>query len=270
VLVCAAAGLSWMPQAGRSQTQVAAAEAKSKAPAPLRALMVCGGCCHDYAKQKVILSEEISKRARVVWTIVQESKSKNHKNSAYDKADWYKGYDVVFHNECYGAVKDEAFIEKIVAAHRDHKVPAVFTHCSAHSYRAAKNADQWRSILGVTSTNHGPKFKITVKNLKPKHPVMAGFGDTWLTPNGELYNIKKVWPTATPLAAGSRGGKGRSQVCIWVNEVDGYRAFATTLGHHNETMKDPKYLDTVARGLLWACGKLNEDGTPKSGYGPQK
>ena len=39
-------------------------------------------------------------------------------------------------------------------------------------------------------------------------------------------------------------------------------------GHSNTTMESPVYLDLVTRGLLWACDKLNEDGTPKAGYGP--
>jgi len=46
------------------------------------------------------------------------------------------------------------------------------------------------------------------------------------------------------------------------------KVFATTLGHNNATMEAPVYLDLVTRGLLWACDKLNEDGTPKAGYGP--
>jgi hypothetical protein len=32
-------------------------------------------------------------------------------------------------------------------------------------------------------------------------------------------------------------------------------------------MQSPVYLDLVTRGLLWACEKINEDGTPKAGYG---
>ena len=35
----------------------------------------------------------------------------------------------------------------------------------------------------------------------------------------------------------------------------------------NSTMERPEYLDLVARGLLWACGKLNADGKPAPGYG---
>jgi hypothetical protein len=34
--------------------------------------MVCGGCCHDYANQKLILAEGISARANVEFTIVHE------------------------------------------------------------------------------------------------------------------------------------------------------------------------------------------------------
>jgi hypothetical protein len=32
-------------------------------------MLITGGCCHDYERQKVILSKEISARARVEWTI---------------------------------------------------------------------------------------------------------------------------------------------------------------------------------------------------------
>ncbi len=34
-------------------------------PKPIRALLVIGGCCHDYAKQKDILTKGISARANV-------------------------------------------------------------------------------------------------------------------------------------------------------------------------------------------------------------
>ena len=46
------------------------------------------------------------------------------------------------------------------------------------------------------------------------------------------------------------------------------RVFSTTIGHNNATVEDARYLDLVARGLLWATGKLNDDGTPAKGYGP--
>jgi type 1 glutamine amidotransferase len=48
------------------------------------------------------------------------------------------------------------------------------------------------------------------------------------------------------------------------------RVFSTTLGHNNATVADPRYLDLVTRGLLWACGKLSEDGKPLPGTAENK
>ena len=51
-----------------------------------------------------------------------------------------------------------------------------------------------------------------------------------------------------------------------VNTNGNGKTFGTTLGHSNATMQDPVYLDLVTRGLLWACGKLDDNGKPKPGY----
>jgi hypothetical protein len=124
---------------------------------PLRVLMITGGCCHDYENQKLILSEGLSARANVEFTIVHEEgpegkKDKSHKISVYEKDNWAEGYDVVLHNECFGAITDVAFVERIAKAHHD-GVPAVMLHCSTHSYRMAKT-DEWRKCLGQTSMSH--------------------------------------------------------------------------------------------------------------------
>jgi uncharacterized protein len=35
-------------------------------------------------------------------------------------------------------------------------------------------------------------------------------------------------------------------------------------------VEDARYLDLVTRGLLWACGKLDDQGNLKPGYGPKQ
>jgi type 1 glutamine amidotransferase len=58
-------------------------------------------------------------------------------------------------------------------------------------------------------------------------------------------------------------------VDVWTNLYQGKtRVFSTTLGHNNDTVSDDKYLNLVTRGVLWATGHLNDDGTPAKGYGP--
>jgi type 1 glutamine amidotransferase len=238
---------------------------------PLRALMVCGGCCHDYEAQKKILSEGISARANVEWTIVHEGipspgdDGRKHRISIYEKPNWWAGYDIVVHNECFGAVDDNAFIEGITAAHLA-GVPAVMLHCSSHSYRAG-TTDEWRKVVGITSRSHEKNRDLDVQVINATHPVMKGFPATWLDPKDELYKNEKVWETATPLAKAYGEDTKQDHVCIWVNVYHDARVFSTTLGHSNETMSAPVYLDLVTRGLLWACGKLKDDGTPAAGYG---
>jgi type 1 glutamine amidotransferase len=236
---------------------------KKKHVKPLRALLITGGCCHDYNKQKLIIPAGISERANVEWTIVQEGgTSRDHRVSVYAKPGWAEGYDVIVHNECFGGVTDVEFIEAIAQVHKE-GTPGVTLHCSTHSYRNAKT-DEWRKFLGVSSFNHGRHNPIEIINTGKDHPVMSGFPDKWTTPKGELYNIEKVWPNTIELAVGKAGGK--ENLCVWVNQYGRGRMFGTTIGHHNETMAEDVYLDLVTRGLLWACGKLGKDGKPLIGY----
>ena len=239
--------------------------AEPETPAALKVLMVTGGCCHDYENQKMILAEGLSSRANVEFTIVHEGGDKrDHKVSIYEKEDWAKGYDVVVHNECFGAVTDVAFVERIAKAHHD-GVPAVMLHCSAHSYRTAKT-DEWRKCVGQTSMSHEKNRDLLVKNIKPEHPVMKGFPKEWLNPKDELYKNEKLWENFVPLAQAYGEDTKKDHVLVWVNTYGKAKVFGTTMGHGNHTMSEPVFLDLVARGLLWSCGKLDEAGKPLPGY----
>lgn len=246
---------------------LALASTASAAPAkPIRALLVTGGCCHDYENQKKIISDGISARANVTWTVVHEGgDTRTHRISIYEKNDWATGYDVIVHNECFGQVEDVAFVERIAAAHQA-GVPAVMLHCSAHSYRAAKT-DAWRECVGQTSMSHEKRRDLEIKVMKADHPVMKGFPMSWLDKEDELYKNEKLWPNTSPLAQAYGQDTKKDHVVIWVNTYGKGRVFGTTLGHLNSTMQDPVYLELVTRGLLWACDKLQVNGQPKQGYG---
>jgi alpha-L-fucosidase len=255
-LLLAASSLFWTSSLGQ-----AAAATK-----PIRALMITGGCCHDYSNQRNILAQGISARAHVEWTVLQEGgTSTQHKVSVYGQPEWAKGYDVVVHNECFSDEKDPDWLERILQPHRA-GMPAVVIHCAMHCYRAPTN--QWFKFVGVTSHRHGSHFAHEVKNLRPEHPIMKGFPAVWKTPVEELYNIVEVAPTATPLGASYSHETKVEETDIWINTYGQGRVFGTTIGHYNHTMEQAVYLDVVTRGLLWACDKLEEDGQPKPEYGP--
>lgn len=238
-------------------TPSARAEDGASAPdKPIKALMFTGGCCHDYDKQKLILSTGISERANVEWEIVHEGgKGTKYEYPLLKEDGWEKGYDVVLYNICAAKVTNGDYVDEIVDVHKK-GVPAMAIHCTMHSHHWEVDTDEWEKFLGFTSPRHGKHAPITVSNLKPEHPVMKGFPKEWVTPKGELYHQEKLWPSATLLGEGTIDGGRTKHGCIWVNEYGKARVFGTTLGHHNETMLEETYLDLVTRGLLWVTGNL--------------
>jgi type 1 glutamine amidotransferase len=233
----------------------------AESPKPLRALLIAGGCCHEYGTQKDVLKKGIEDRARVqVDIIYSPDTSTKARFEIYEKPDWAKGYDVVIHDECSSDVKDMPYVQNILNAHKT--VPAVNLHCAMHCYRTG--TDDWFKFVGIQSMAHGPQEPIEVKFVDTQHEITKGFSN-WTTIKEELYNNIKQFDTAHPLARGKQIVKQRDgsskevdYVVVWLNDYGGTRIFSTTLGHNTVTVGDARYLDLVTRGLLWACGKLNQ------------
>lgn len=242
----------------------------AQAAEPIRALLITGGCCHDYFFQADHLTTGINKMANVMWTVVHEgNKSGDYKSKVYDQTDWAKNYDVVVHNECFAHVTDEAWIKKVCDSHKE-GVPSVVIHCAMHTYRDIAH-DEWRKLLGVSSKRHEHKSSKIVHNTMPTHPIMKDFPKTWNSPIDELYLIEKVWPNTQALAMGvsdKEGTEGEQHVAFWTNQYGKAKVFGTTFGHSNETFQDSVFINTVGRGMLWACDKLDADGNVKKEFLP--
>jgi type 1 glutamine amidotransferase len=234
----------------------------------LKGLLITGGCCHDYERQKVILTEGLSQRVSISWDIVHEGdpNDRTYKISVYNNPNWSRGYDVIVHSECFGSVEDVKFVEQIVRGHTETGIPAVVLHCSMHTYRAAAT-DEWRKLLGVTSRRHEKGGRaLDVKPAAISDPIMKGFPASWTTPGDELYVIENLWPNCTPLAIAYGEDTKQDHPVIWKNTYGKARVFGTTLGHNNLTMSADAWLDCVARGMLWTLDKLNPDGSPAAGF----
>lgn len=227
-------------------------------PKPLKALLIAGGCCHDYAKQKDVLKQGLEARANLEVTIVYTPNDKKEARfEIYEHSDWAKGYDVVIHDECTSAVIDMPYVRNILNAHRG-GVPAVNLHCAMHCYRTGTN--DWFEFVGIQSTGHGPQLPIGVEFIAKDHPVTHGLAD-WTTINEELYNNVKVLDTAQPLARGKQKLEKETKdfVVAWTNQYGKTRVFSTTIGHNTQTVADDRYLDLITRGLLWSCDKLTDE-----------
>jgi type 1 glutamine amidotransferase len=224
---------------------------------PLRALLITGGCCHNYAFQSAQLTNAMTRHAQVEWTIVNEGGTGTRAElPLYANPAWAKGYDVVVHNECFADTKSPAYLRQITAAHKA-GVPAVVIHCAMHTYRAT-DVDDWREFLGVTSRRHDHMSRYPVKKLHPGDKILSQMPDNWVTPKDELYVIEKLWPNALALATSVSELDGKAHPVVWINRYGKANVFGTTYGHSDETFADPVFLDYVSRGLLWAAGRLRE------------
>ena len=251
---------------------------------PLKVLLITGGCCHDYVAQKDILQKGLEARANVVVEHIHTpDKSTKPPLPIYGNAAYAKGYDLVIHDECSADINDPAIIAGVLAPHRD-GIPGVNLHCAMHCYRfgnfkepVAPGADNshWYEYLGLQSTGHGAQAPIAISYVEKDHAVAKGLAD-WTTINEELYNNIQIL-TGKALAKGKQTTKQKDgtekeseTVVAWTNEFGPKktRVFSTTIGHNNTTVEDARYLDLVTRGVLWATGHLNADGTPAAGYGP--
>jgi type 1 glutamine amidotransferase len=233
---------------------------------PLRGLYVTGGGFHDFVAHEKILPPAIAKQVNINWTIDHTAGTstdvliERHKDTA-----WAKQFDVVLYNMSFSFVVDVEWIERIVRAHRESGVGAAILHGAVHSYRRS-DSRAWGELMGAFSLRHDAQRPLTIEVLQPKHPIMQGVPDKWVTFREELYELERVWPTMTPLAQSFSVESKKNHPLIWTNTHGKARVFVTSLGHNTEMIADPIYLGLVTRGVLWTVGQLQDDGTPTPAY----
>jgi hypothetical protein len=257
---------------------VLAATFAPAAEKPLKLLLITGGCCHDYGAQKDILKAGIESRINAEVTQAHSSDTSTKPPlPILGNPDYAKGYDLVIHDECAAGIAEMKIIDGVLKPHAE-GLPAVALHCAMHSYRfgsfnkpveAGADNGKWFEFLGLQSSGHGPKKPLDIFYTDKEHPISKGLPD-WTTGDEELYNNIAVHDGTHALAR-AKQGKNES-VVTWTNLYGPKktRVFCTTIGHFNETVADARYLDLIARGILWGVDKLDANGKPKDGYGRAK
>lgn len=225
----------------------------------IRALLVTGGGWHDYETQHELITEGLSERMDVEWTIEMEVGDRpDVVPSRFDDEDWIDGFDLVIYHFSYSRVDSDeqaALTERMVGPHRDTGVPAVLIHGSMHFGRTV---DQWHDFTGIETRSHKDDRPREVRNLAPEHPIMAGFGETWTPPSVELYKVESLREGVTPLAEAYDESSGNTHVVTWTHQYGKAPVFGTTLGHGNDTVAHPKFMDKIERGIRWALEQQGE------------
>jgi len=237
---------------------VFAEEKKPPPPPPIRALLVTGGCSHDYQIRQEILTRGIRERVvrPIEWVVrLQGVGESDVRIPLFESAEWAKDYDIVVHDHCFPRVRDTAYVDRILAPHRA-GLPAVLLHGSMMSFRTGD--ERWFDFTGLTTRAHERERAIRVEAIAPEDPILKGFLP-WEIPREELYRVEKVKSGAVALTR-SLDPAGQSHITSWTHRYGPgqARVFGTSLGNATSTVADAKYLDLITRGFLWSLGELSE------------
>ena len=120
----------------------------------------------------------------------------------------------------------------------------------------------------MRSKVHDPFAPLATVKLDTTSRITREFPDDWKSPGDELYQTISIDPQSLPLLKAKSLRDGREHVVAWTYEYGKGHVFATTLGHDMKTAVSEPYLQLLANGLLWACGKLTSEGRPAEGFAP--
>jgi type 1 glutamine amidotransferase len=222
--------------------------------AKLRALYITGGPYHDFKNLAPLLTTKISEFASVEWQTKWGPE-------AFKNPDFGRGFDVVVYNMCFDDV--DPSIENVLQLTFRGK-PTVAIHCAVHSFKVS---DEWRRLLGETSRIHDPYQAFSTVKVDENHPVTKSFPQNWQTAGDEMYQTIEMGSQAKVLLKAKSPSSGKEHMVCWTNQYGKGRVFGTTLGHDMKTAGQTDYQRLLSYGLLWACGKLGDDGRPLPGYG---
>jgi hypothetical protein len=252
--------------------------ARGEEAAKLKAVMYVGGCCHDYKTMPVVLKEKIEALANVSIDIKSVPKPADMV-AAFNDPKFGEGYDVIIYDICFGENWKDGDYDAALRLAKEGK-PAVFVHCSAHTYRPPRDSKapnlkereaiadaKWHALVGMDTRVHDKFEGFATEKADKENPIMKSFPDDWKTTGDELYNTIKMMPTATPLLTAKSPASGKTHTVAWVNHFGKAKTFGTTLGHDMQTGGDADYQRLLAYGILWTCDKLGADGKPLAGYG---
>jgi type 1 glutamine amidotransferase len=134
-------------------------------------------------------------------------------------------------------------------------------------HSACGSERQWPwfwSMLGGKFVRHAKLQPFTIKVCDPQHPSTAHLGATWQWED-EFYFLDHLNPDLHVLISGDRtklddtakaqpSGEQIGGECplAWCHEFEGGRSWYTSLGHKKEYYSDPKFIQHVLGGILWA------------------
>jgi type 1 glutamine amidotransferase len=155
------------------------------------------------------------------------------------------------------------------------------THCATDTLHGSPYGE----LVGATFGGHPWVQKVRLRAEDPKHPAAKGltdgseifdeiyqFGVKSSDPRvplkeqpysrARLHVILSIDNRSIDVTKGSR--PDQDYPVSWCQQIGKGRSFYTSLGHHKEVWKDPRFQEHLLGGLKWALQQLDGDATPSA------
>jgi type 1 glutamine amidotransferase len=143
------------------------------------------------------------------------------------------------------------------------------THCATDTlYKTT-----YGELIGGYFRTHPRPQKVRLKVEDPKHPGAGGFKDgmeyfdEWYIFQDAPYSRDKLHVIISMEPDSFKPNQARTDrdyAIAWCHEVGKGRVFYTSMGHHKEVWRDPRFQESLIGGLKWALGQAPGDATPSS------
>lgn len=215
---------------------------------PLKVLILTSpGVYHNYEQQTQDLAKGIAEQVNVQFDVSLAELNR------WRTTDFARGYDALIYNICMADSRDDDLINNLRRQTEQLKVPALVIHCTMHSFR---ETNLWWPMFGLQTRAHESLRPLT-QIQEAKHPILDGIPDDWTVANDELY-INLQFEGQRLLSA--TGEDTQPHTTAWLAYRGSTPVFGTTLGHSEETLKDPAFQRLIANALLFVTGNLSDQG----------
>ncbi len=213
-------------------------------PGVIRGLMFVGGGSHDYDSLPRRLADRL-REEQIDLRVTSDLKELTAHNVA--------AADVLVFNACLDKGLDEAKQKVVIDALRQGK-GLVAMHCALWCFQ---DWPEWRKILGGLVLKHDKFGPYEVGLVYTQHPIAQGVPATF-TNIDEAYYVDERGPDLCVIARTAKTHPGRpgTDPQVWTNRYAGGRIFVNSMGHDEQALFNPAYLQLLANGVRWAAGRL--------------
>jgi type 1 glutamine amidotransferase len=213
-------------------------------PKAIRGLMFVGGGSHDYDSLPKRLADRL-RQDGIDIRVTSDLGDLTEDNVA--------AADVLVFNACLDKGMDQPKQKILVNALRQGK-GLVAMHCALWCFQ---DWPEWRKILGGLVLTHDKFGSYEVGVVYSQHPIARGVPVAF-TNTDEAYYVDQRGSDICVIAQTAKTHPGRPSPDpqVWTNRYAGGRIFVNSMGHDEQALFNPAYLQFLVNGIRWAAGRL--------------